>query len=191
MKPANPTAFFEDVRAELFRGSMSQSQTDGTNSILAAWADGTDPRWVAYALATAHWETAGTMQPIEEYGKGRGRSYGVPDGPYHQVYYGRGFVQLTWLANYEHADKALHTRGDLKPDESVVETPALAMRPDIASAIMVCGMTNGWFTGRKLADYLHDSTCDFLNARRIINGTDHAAQIAANAVHFFHSLTAE
>jgi hypothetical protein len=35
------------------------------------------------------------MQPIEEYGKGRGMPYGKPDPTTGQVYYGRGFVQLT------------------------------------------------------------------------------------------------
>ena len=181
MKPTNPAAFFEAVRTELFHGSISQSQVDGTTSILDAWADGTDPRWVAYALATAHWETAGTMQPIAEYGRGRGRAYGVPVNG--KVYYGRGYVQLTWLKNYEAMSPI--TGVDL------VASPDLALRPDVAAKVMIHGMTFGTFTGKKLADYLHDSTCDFLNARRIINGTDHAAQIGANAVHFLHSISAE
>ncbi len=47
----------------------------------------TDP--LAYVLATTIHETARTMQPIEEYGRGKGRAYG-PTG-----FWGRGFVQLT------------------------------------------------------------------------------------------------
>jgi len=35
------------------------------------------------------------MQPIEEYGKGKGMKYGSPDPETGQTYYGRGFVQTT------------------------------------------------------------------------------------------------
>lgn len=179
MKPTNPAAFFGAVRAELFRGFMSQSQVDGTTALLDAWVDGTDPRWVAYALSTAHWETAQTMQPIAEYGRGRGRAYGVVVNG--RVYYGRGYVQLTWLKNYEAMSKV--TGVDL------VRDPDRALEPIVAAKIMLHGMLEGTFTGKRLADYLNDKTTDFVNARRIINGVDHAAEIGANAVHFFQALS--
>lgn len=191
MTPINPQAFFEHVRNEIFNGSMSQSQVDGMNSLLEVWPDETDLRFVAYALATAFWETAQTMQPIEEYGKGRGRGYGAPAGPWHQVYDGRGDVQLTWLDNYQHANELLHADGTLKPNESLVENPALALRPDIAAAIMVRGMSGGWFTKYRLTDFFTPTRTDWVGARRIINGQDHASQIASFAVKFWHALTAE
>ena len=73
----------------------SSGKVDGINAILGAWPEGTDPRFVAYALATAYHETARTMAPIAEWGRGQGKPYGVATGPYQQRYYGRGLVQLT------------------------------------------------------------------------------------------------
>src|SRR5271165_4792640 len=108
--PISPAAFFDHIRTELFSGTMTQSQVDGTNAILAGSPDGTDTRFVAYELATAHWETARTMQPIREYGEGRGHGYGLPTGPWHMVYYGRGLDQLTFLDNYVKANTILHER---------------------------------------------------------------------------------
>ena len=183
-----------DVIRPLFGGHMSQSQVDGTNAIAAAFAAVTpavDPRWTAYGLATAFWETAHTMQPIREIGQGRGRAYGQPAGPWHQVYYGRGDVQETWLANYQHADAKLHALAVLKPEENLVQTPDLALRPDVAGAIMVHGMIEGWFTGLGLPHFFNDHTTDWLNARRIINGTDHAQQISLIAQRFYKAIQAQ
>ena len=77
----NRKTFFYDVRVKLFGGRLDQRQVDGMNAILDEWEkrDLTDLRWLAYALATAFWETAHTMWPIEEWGKGQGHPYGVPD----------------------------------------------------------------------------------------------------------------
>jgi hypothetical protein len=46
---------------------------------------------------------------------------------------------------------------------------------------MFDGMTKGIFTGKKLSDYIADGRRDYVNARRIINGTDRAKEIAAIA----------
>ncbi len=46
---SNPAAFFAAVRVDLFGGAIEQTQVDGINSILGAWPEGTDPRFVAYA----------------------------------------------------------------------------------------------------------------------------------------------
>ena len=133
-------------------------------------------------LATDFHETATTMQPIEEYGKGRGKPYGKA-GKHGQSQHGRGLVQLTWDANYERAERELGLNGALLKDF------ALAMRPDIAVAIMFTGMEEGWFTGKKLADYITRAKADYQGARRIINGTDRAAQIALYARQFEAALT--
>ena len=127
-------------------------------------------------LATAFHETAFTMQPIAEYGKGKGRKYGVPAGPHQKVYYGRGYVQLTWDYNYKKAQDKLGAPfyGD----------PELALEPHHAAAIMIRGMVEGWFTGKKLADYLNDQHSDYIGARKIINGTDKAQTIAGYAKKF-------
>jgi len=129
-----------------------------------------DPRWLAYAYATSYLETAHTMQPIEEFGRGHGYPYGVPDPVTHQTYYGRGYVQLTWLANYRKLGQLLHL--------DLVTHPEMALDPRTAAAIMFEGMIDGLFTGRKLADYFNSHRSDAFGARRIINGTDHAGDIA-------------
>ena len=182
--------FFPSARATVFHGILEQSQVNGLNSLLDAFeaAGITDARYIAYMLATAFHETAATMQPIEEYGHGRGHSYGVPTGMWYQVYDGRGDVQLTWIYNYAKATTELQKRGVLKPDESMIETPELALRPDVAAAVMIYGMQEGWFTGRKLADYFNANITDFISARRIINGMDCAALIGSYARNFLASI---
>src|SRR5215468_7473566 len=106
--------FFDSVCGSLFLGSMTQGQVDGMNAILDfSESVGCDDRHLAYILATTFHETAQTMAPIAEYGKGKGKPYGVPDGPYNQVYYGRGFVQLTWYDNYKKQDAKLKLNGEL------------------------------------------------------------------------------
>ena len=163
---------FARIRETPFGGVMHQGQVDGCNALLDAWearAGFVDRRWLAYMLATAKWETNHTMKPIEEIGKGRGRPYGVPtiDG---RVFYGRGYVQLTWATNY--AEMAAVTGADL------VGHPELALDPKIAAIILFEGMKDGLFTGVGLPRYFSDGVDDPVNARRIINGTDQAEEIA-------------
>jgi hypothetical protein len=73
--------FFDTVRDELFPNGMAQSQVDGMNNLLNIWETNyaaANPRdgkmWLSYGLATVYHESAQTMQPIEEYGKGEGHS---------------------------------------------------------------------------------------------------------------------
>lgn len=180
-------AFFRNIRSQLFGGSMTQSQVDGTNAILDGFK-GQPLTWTAYALATAYHEVAKTMQPISEYGKGKGRAYGVPGRNKGQVAYGRGLVQLTWDENYERADKELGLGGAL------VQNYELALDPKIAVAIMLKGMVGGWFTGKRFLNYLPDhnkaSRDQYMAARRIINGTDRADLIAGYALAFQSALQA-
>lgn len=178
----NRKVFFDHVRTNIF-GSFKQSQVDGLNAILDA-LKGWDLRWQAYALATAYGETAMTMKPIAEYGKGRGRKYGKPTKYDGQVAYGRGYVQLTWDFNYEKADRELGLEGELLRDFD------LALNPVIAAKILRRGMEEGWFTGKALRHYFNDKKTDWKNARRIINGTDRAAKYAGWAKHFHRALIA-
>jgi len=124
----------------------------------------------AYVLATTEWETAGTFRPLEEYGKGRGRPYGIPDRKTGKAYYGRGFVQLTWKSNY--AKYGLILGIDL------VNKPELACDPNVALFVLCHGMAKGLFTGLSLPRYVNAQKTDFINARRVVNGTDKAGQIA-------------
>lgn len=174
-------------------GRLNQSQVDGFNAVLSAinqyGSPANKPAYVAYMLATAWHETASTMQPIAEYGKGKGRPYGkridVHGGRYSDslpIYYGRGYVQLTWLTNYVFMKNRLGV--------DFVNNPELALNPKHASDIMITGMLEGSFTGKSLQKYItYGLYFEFVNARRIINGTDKAILIAQYAVRFLDSLT--
>lgn len=123
-----------------------------------------------YVLATAYWETAHTMKPVEE-------AYWVPNAAEwrkknlrYYPWHGRGFVQLTWEPNYKHAEDQLGV--------ALTKRPELALDPGIACEIAVTGMREGWFTGKKLSDYITLQKSEFRAARRIINGTDKAQSIA-------------
>ncbi len=70
----NRKFFFTSARTNLFGGSMTAKQVQGLTAILNEWEAkyaAKDDRWLAYMLATAHHETGRTMQPIEEWGKGK------------------------------------------------------------------------------------------------------------------------
>ena len=176
--------FFAKARANPFGGAMTQSQVGGCNSILDEWEKQmptADLRWLAYMLATAKWETAHTMKPIEEYGHGAGHPYGVPDPVTGQTYYGRGYVQLTWKSNYQKMQDML--------GEPLVTEASLALDPSIAADVMFKGMEKGTFTGVGLPKYFSATANDPVQARRIINGMDHEEDIAKIHRAFMTALT--
>jgi len=127
----------------------------------------------AYVLATAYHETNHTMKPVRE-------AYWLSenwrrDNLRYYPWYGRGYVQLTWRRNYEYAGEALGV--DLTSDADAV------MQPDVAARIIAIGMRDGWFTGKKMSDY-----SDFVEMRRVVNGSDKAALIAGYADDYLREL---
>jgi hypothetical protein len=70
----------------------------------------------------------------------------------------------------------------------LVKNPDLALRADIALFILLYGMKYGSFTGNSLNNYCRNGVTDFVNARRVINGTDKAEQIAAIASSWMRQL---
>jgi predicted chitinase len=184
-------AFLTRVNATLFSGKMSESQKEGVNRYLNAWliynsvlGKNIPVSWLAYILATVYHETAATMQPIAEYGHGAGYAYGEPDPETGQVYYGRGDVELTWKDNYLKAQGCVVNFNTMKCDLDMVNNSDLALVPWVAAQVTLNGMSQGWFTGKSLGDYLTPTSTDYVNARRIINGTDKAQTIAAYAQDF-------
>ncbi|MGY5791900.1 glycoside hydrolase family 19 protein len=175
------TAFFAALRRRtsgVFGTSLSQSQVDGINGILDAFAthgDGRD-KTLAYALATAYHETGARMVPVREgFAKNDAsarrivakRDYGKLAGKYGHVYYGRGQVQLTWLKNYDtsSADAAY----------DLVAYPDKMLDPVISARVMIKGLLDGRWNGagKGIAAYLPASGPDDLkNARRTVNVTD-------------------
>ncbi len=185
----NRAAFFASVRNSLFDGALSASQVSGTEAILDEWDRRGlgDLRWLSYMLGTTFHECARTMQPITERGPrpyfdkyepgtkiGKALGNTVAGDGYR--FRGRGYVQLTGRTNYHRA--------------GIEANPESALEPGVAAAIMFDGMTKGWFTGRKLADYFHAGVADWINARKIINGTDKAQTIAGYAKAFYAALQA-
>lgn len=183
--------FFDRARHTLFGGKLTQQQVTGLTAILDEWEKSyskKDDRWLAYMLATTHHETDKKMAPIEEYGKGKGRPYGkrlkmsgVPYTDTTNLFYGRGFVQLTWYENYQKAGKKLGI--------DLIKNAQLALDLKYASPIMFFGMIEGWFTGKKLSDYFLGAKQDWVNARRIINGTDKANLIAGYAKDYYSCIS--
>lgn len=138
----------------------------GDTQLILKATKGLPRKYRAYILATAYHETAHTMKPVREYG---GEVY-LKKKKYYP-YVGMGYVQLTWLENYEKAKKELGI--------DFVAKPSLLLVPEYAVKILVAGMTKGWFTGKKLSDYT-----DYKSMRRIVNGTDKADLIASYAVQY-------
>lgn len=186
--------FFDVVRAELYGGIISQSQVDGFDYLINVWErhfEEPNPRdgvkWFAYILATAYHETAYTIQPIEEYGKGSGKSYGQPVDPYGHCYYGRGYPQLTWDTNYINASKFMKERYGVECD--LLKEPHRALEHEISALVLMDGMIYGWFTGVGLTKYFNSTVEDPYNARRTVNGTDKADLIKGYYFEFKKALS--
>ena len=191
--------FFDTLQAN-FSATKKQSVVDGLTDVLNYWDEYTKKyiigrRQLAYMFATLFWETAKTCQPISEYG-GDQRFYDLYDiggknpklakrlgniNPGDGVKYkGRGYVQLTGRTNYAKMGKIVGADLENHPD--------LALEKQNALSILFNGMRVGFFTGKKLDDYFNSATTDYVNARRIINGTDKANEIADIAKIFFSAL---
>lgn len=148
---------------------------------------------IAYVLATVEHETGGTFQPVRE------AFYISEDFDTCEAwrrkhlryypYYGRGLVQLTWLDNYRRYSPKLSERFGVPVD--LVKNPDEALKSEYAVFILVDGFKVGFFTGKKLTDYIDESGSDFVNARRCINGIDQAEHIAALAEKYQEALDQE
>ncbi|MGV8676934.1 glycoside hydrolase family 19 protein [Pseudomonas aeruginosa] len=165
-----------------------------------------DKRWLAYILATAHRESAGTMRPVREglcetnqcsidavtrYMNKQNRpkedNYALPDKK-GRSYYGRGLVQITHKINYERISKNLGW-GDL-----LASDPDLALDRDKAIKILIEGSVQGMFTRdkksgqwRNLPMYLNDTETDWLGARGVINPGSKRAYIPAETAKVFYA----
>ena len=203
--------FFAAVRSSLFGGRLSANQVDGMEAILIAWRAGPfDARWLAYMLATAYHETDRTMCAVSEnlnysasgllatfpkyftisqaaaYARQpqriANRAYANRMGNRNEAsgdgwrYRGRGLVQITGRDNYA--------------KYGIAENPDKALDPIKTVEILCDGMINGRFTGKRLADYFSATVSDWAGARKIINGTDRAADIAGYAKKFAAALEA-
>lgn len=188
----NLQAFFHQIRVELFAGMLTQRQVDGINAILAEWNKRqlTDLRWLADILATAYWETTNRMVAVSEDGGNAyffrmydingerpnvARMLGNVNPGDGILFHGRGLPQLTGRNNYRNMGHILKWPLEDHPD--------LALDPTISVQVMFEGMLRadsgfGDFTGVALEDFFNDTVDNPVDARRIINGLDHATEIA-------------
>ncbi len=151
---------FNHNLSKIFHKQYNIAQMAGISFIITKFFEVglKDLRWLAYILATSWHETGFTMQPVTEYGTLKylkSKSY--------YPYIGRGFVQITHKTNYE--------------KYGIADNPDMALDPEVAVYILIHGMVNGVFTGRKLSHYFNDQTNDAFNARKIINILDRAARV--------------
>jgi putative chitinase len=138
-------------------------------------------RQLAYILATAFHESAGSWNPgIKEFGRGKNKKYGQRHNQTGQYYYGRGLCQLTWHFNYVAFSEILGI--------DLVNNPDLALEPENSVKILIIGMRDGIFTKRKLNMYFDEDTTDWEGARRIVNGMDKARLIAKIAMSYNNNL---
>ena len=103
-------------------------------------------------------------------------------------YRGRGYVQISHDYNYKYWAKRLGV--ELYKNVDLATVPANAVQ------ILVLGMRDGTYTGMtkkatlipggglKLSDFINGSKTNFVQARRIVNGNDHAGEIAGHAQRF-------
>jgi predicted chitinase len=200
--------FFDRIRKPLFDGRISAAQVAGITATLDAFARARWPlSWAAYGLATSYHETAQRMQPIIETTNARDKrpvtvdqaiarldrawaagKLGQVKRPYWRKdatgrsWLGRGLPQTTHRANYEWAERETGIPFTKDPDLMLVMEHSLTT--------MIIGMERGLYTGRKLATYLDKPKPDYVGARRVINGTDKAREIADHAEDFEAALRA-
>lgn len=213
----NRQAFYAALRRRgsgVFGTSLSQGQVTGIEGILdEAERRGTPLKWLAYMLATTYHETGARMVPVDEslnysvqglidtFGRHRisvdqARRYGrsgsrkadqqaianiVYGGKWGREnlgnvapndgwrYRGRSLVQTTGRRNY--------TKFGMQ------DNPDKAMQIPVSVRMLFDGMEQGIYTGKALGDY-----ADYLNMRKVINGTDKAEKVRDYAVAFESAL---
>lgn len=200
--------FYDRVRLSPFGGRLAPHQVEGMEAMLDAFAlAGWRLEFAAYGLATAFHETAGRMQPVIEtrqadeaanpsvdeaigrlessWARGKmpwvTRAYWRKDAD-GRSWLGRGHVQTTHRANYAWAQELTGVPFLTKPE--------LMLELRHSLPVMILGMERGLYTGKKLADYCDTLAPDYVEARRIINGTESAAKVAGHARDFQRALKA-
>jgi putative chitinase len=181
--------FFDQIRTIIHHGAITDEQVRSYDAILdeAEAYPVPVPHSLAYVFATVLGEVGYRYQPIHEIGQrsyfdkyNAGTTIGNRLGNTQPgdgfLYRGRGFVQLTGRRNYAVMSIRLGI--------NLTDNPDKALDTKVAAKIIITGMMEGIFTGKKLSDYINSKMVDYRNARRIINGTDKADEFAARAVKY-------
>ncbi len=177
------TYFFDRIKKLGLFSRLTEKQVAGMSAILDEWEQQklSDNRQLAYIFATIYHETYDWNKPMREMypTREKGTEQYLKSKPYYP-FYGRDFCHTTWRANYVKVRRFTGIDVVTYPDK-IAELP-------LAAKVCVHFMVTGLYTGRKLADYISGSKCDYINARRVINGTDKANLVAGYAIKFESSL---
>lgn len=199
--------YFDQVRARLYEGRLTQGQVDGHNALLAKWeADYAthDPRFLAYCLATAYHETGRRMQPVEENlnysAEGLVKNFhryflpadaerfaGQPERIANRIYahrMGNGGAATGDGWRFRGRGLVQITGRDNYRTYRLEDAPEKALEPETAVRILFDGMIAGRFTGYALNDFFNATKSDWVNARRVVNGLNRAEEIGLFGVIF-------
>lgn len=103
---------------------------------------------------------------------------------------GMGLVQATGRENARRATKRLRELGYLTADQDLEKTPTLMLDPDIAAAMLFVGLSEGWYTGRKLSQFFGPGLENPTAARLMVNPDSNGAAIAVTYRAFVNALRA-
>jgi hypothetical protein len=169
--------FFDAIRPHV---TLTTFAVEGIEALLDA-GEGLPLHHMANILAQVRRETGGIMGPIKEtvmahhkdknpsdqevmrrldVAFAKGQLTWVKTPYWRDGWFGRGQIQITHRANYA---------------KFGISNPSDALKPHISAHIAVKGMTEGLFTGKKLADYAFPAALSNppeTNPRRIVNGKD-------------------
>ncbi len=151
----------------------------------------TDPAQVGYILATVQRESCFgdprpdcMIEPVEQaikLGYESRTDLGNVNPGDGVKYRGRGYVQITGRELYRRFGEEIHVDLESNPD--------LAVDPQNAAQILIRGMKEGNITYKgPISKYIHGDYHDFYNARMLVNGHDHAQEIANNAQRYYEAL---
>lgn len=150
----------------------------------------------SYALATSWWETGQTMHPVREAfyiskDFAKAEAWRKKHLRYYP-WYGRGLIQTTWEENYRKIAVAIGL-----PEDAFIKNPNLLLEWKYALPALFVGMERGIYTGKDLEDYIDlldepdsEDLREYVNARRIVNGTNKAQTIGNLALAFERGLKA-
>jgi putative chitinase len=207
----NRSAFYSAVRASLFAGKLTQLQVEGMEAILNEWdkTDYSDPRWLAYILATAHHETGAKFAPVEE-------NLNYSAKRLTQVWPSR-FPTLAAATPYANNPQKLANKvyggrmGNVGPDDGwryrgrgfvqvtgkdnyskygLADDPDSASHNEAAAHIIVDGMINGRFTGLTLRAFFDHDSENPIGARKIINPDKNGGHIAEHYAAYLKAIKA-
>jgi predicted chitinase len=178
----NKATFFNSIRA-MFDNKLSTIQSARIEAVLDGLIKRNVPlRHAAYIFATAHHETGRFIHmqelwgptPVQKRYENR-KTLGNTQKGDGKKFLGRGFVQITGRKNYQYwADR-------LKID--LINNPELACLVGVAVPVLIEGMVEGTFTGKRLSQY-----SAYIDMRRVVNGTDRADDIAEYAIDYEDAL---